>query len=231
MHFLRPLYRSLQAEDADDAIDATSGIWSAGRAEEGPDDGAQTPCPQARGTERRGEGRSLSGERNGRRNQDCPGNLSGVGALNQEEYGEMENVSDIDTDFKNTLRQLGLGDGWEQENGSWWITPEGNDIRAITNLMIARGARFVTITAVENTSEEFNLDYHWDLNGQLLTFLMGTKGRRIESIYDLVPAADWAEREIHDYFAIAFSGRDSMQPLMLRVGDMPGVHLGGGAVQ
>lgn len=140
-------------------------------------------------------------------------------------------MPEIDTEFKNMLRQLGLGDGWERENGSWWITPESSDVRTIASLMLARGARFVTITAVENASDEFNLDYHWDLNGQLLTFLMCTKGRRIASIYDLVPAADWAEREIHDYFAVAFSGRDAMQPLMLRVGDTPGVHLGAGVVQ
>lgn len=135
------------------------------------------------------------------------------------------------TDFKDTLQQLGLGDAWEQVNGSWWITPEGKDVHAIAKQMAACRARFVSITVVEDGAGEFNLNYHWDLNGQLLTVLMHTQEQRIASIYHLVPAADWAEREIHDYFAIAFSGRETMQPLMLRVGDTPGVHLGKGAVQ
>jgi hypothetical protein len=49
-------------------------------------------------------------------------------------------------------------------------------------------------------------------------------GNSIESIYDLCEAVDWIEREIHEGFAIDFTGRE-YEPLLLRQGDTPGVNL------
>lgn len=118
-------------------------------------------------------------------------------------------MSTMDTNFESVIRQLGLGEDWEEVLGAWWIKPEGKDVRAITSLMLSHGARFVTITAAENASGEFNLGYHWDLKGQLLAFQIPTSGKRIASIYDLVPEADHAEHQIHDYFSIGFSGRST----------------------
>jgi hypothetical protein len=86
-------------------------------------------------------------------------------------------------------------------------------------------ARFVTITAYELPKEEgLRLEYHWDLDGQLLGFPFLLAGKSIESIYDLCEAVDWIEREIHEGFAIDFVGRD-YQPLLLREGQTPGVNL------
>lgn len=140
-------------------------------------------------------------------------------------------MSDVDTDFKSTLLQLGLGEGWEFSNGSWWLTPEGKDVRAVAGVMLARGARLVTVTAADDTQGEFTLDYHWDYQDKLLTFVFKTQDKTIASIVDLTPAADWVEREMHDYFVIGFSGRESLKPLMLRPGDQPGIHLSAGVTQ
>jgi len=41
---------------------------------------------------------------------------------------------------------------------------------------------------------------------------------------DICEAADWIEREIHEEFALDFLGRE-YEPLLLRVGDKPGVNL------
>ncbi len=46
----------------------------------------------------------------------------------------------------------------------------------------------------------------------------------IESIFDLCEAADWIEREIHEEYAIDFTGR-AYEPLLLRKGDKAGVNL------
>ena len=43
------------------------------------------------------------------------------------------------------------------------------------------------------------------------------------SITDLVPGADWAEREIHDYYGLTFTGRTDTRPLVLREGDPAGL--------
>ncbi len=75
----------------------------------------------------------------------------------------------------------------------------------------------------------FRLEYHWDTQGYLLGIpfqIAGNtqEGAKIESIYDLCEAADWIEREVHEGFAIEFTGREYV-PLMLRPGDKPGVNL------
>ena len=77
--------------------------------------------------------------------------------------------------------------------------------------------------------EGFRLEYHWDLQGLLLGVPFQIAGKspesaKIDSIYDLSEAADWIEREVHEGFAIDFTGRE-YEPLMLRPGDKPGVNL------
>jgi len=68
------------------------------------------------------------------------------------------------------------------------------------------------------------MEYHWDLDGQLLGFPFLLAGNSIESIYDLSEASDWIEREIHEEYSIDFAGR-AYEPLLLRQGDKPGVNL------
>ena len=44
------------------------------------------------------------------------------------------------------------------------------------------------------------------------------------SITDICAGADWTEREIYEYFAVEFTGRDNNKPLMLRPGLEPGLN-------
>jgi hypothetical protein len=124
--------------------------------------------------------------------------------------------------FDAALLELRAADGWEQKNGAWWIAPETLDPRAMTQFMLAQSARLMTISAMESEGGETRLDYHWDLKGVILTFTTRTQGNTAVSVSDLCAGADWAEREIHEYFAVEFSGRDNTKPLMLR----PGLKLG-----
>jgi len=99
------------------------------------------------------------------------------------------------------------------------------NVRDLAKTMNALHARFVTITAYQLPGEEgLRLEYHWDLDGQLLGFPFLLAGKSIDSIYDLCEAADWIEREIHEGFALDFLGRE-YEPLLLRQGDKPGVNL------
>ncbi len=128
--------------------------------------------------------------------------------------------------FEERLKELGLGEGWVWNNGSWWLTPqEAIDVRATTEFMLKLDARFVAITAIEREDKEIRLDYQWDLNGQLLSFITATAERQIPSIADLSPAADWVERETREYFAVEFTGRENTKPLMTRAGDAIGINL------
>ena len=130
------------------------------------------------------------------------------------------------TSFEVTLQEKGLGSGWAWSNGSWWLTPtEPLDVRTMTEQMRALGARFLCMTATERTDKEIRLDYQWDLDGKLLSFVTATSLNRIATIADLCPAADWVERETHEYFAVEFTGRKHTQPLMTRAGDPIGINL------
>ena len=93
--------------------------------------------------------------------------------------------------FVQSLQESGLGGDWEWQHGSWWRTPETMDVRATAARLISLGARFVAITSTERPDHEIRLDYQWDLNGQLLSFITATAEKRIASITDLCPAADW----------------------------------------
>jgi len=128
--------------------------------------------------------------------------------------------------FENTLLQLGLGEGWKWSNGSWWLTPaDALDVRATASKMFQLGARFLCITATECADKEIRLDYQWDYEGQLLSFVVVTASGKIATIADISPAADWVERETHEYFAVEFIGRKTTLPLMTRAGDPIGINL------
>jgi hypothetical protein len=127
-------------------------------------------------------------------------------------------------------KKLGSADQWLEKGGVHWLDPGPLTVRELCMEMIACKARFVTITAYQLPGVEgFRLEYHWDLDGQLLGFPFLLQGNspesaKIESIYDLCEAVDWIEREIHEGFAIDFTGRE-YEPLLLRQGDKLGVNL------
>jgi hypothetical protein len=125
-----------------------------------------------------------------------------------------------------TLKQkLGCHSPWVEKGGVYWLDPGALTLRELCMEMIACHARFVTITAYQLPGNEgLRLEYHWDLSGLLLGFPFKVTDNRIDSIFDLTAAVDWIEREIHEEYALEFTGRD-YEPLLLREGDKLGVNL------
>jgi hypothetical protein len=129
-------------------------------------------------------------------------------------------------DIPAKLKELALGEGWTWDKGAWWLaTGEGFDIRATAERLRDLDARFAAITATEQPDGSIRIDYQWDLDGILLSFTIVSPDKRAVSIVDIVPGADWAERETYEYFAVEFAGRATLEPLMLRKGDAPGIQL------
>ena len=126
--------------------------------------------------------------------------------------------------------KLGITSEWTEQGGVHWLDPGELTVRELCLEMIAARARFVTITAYQLPKDEgIRMEYHWDLAGTLLgfPFLLKTEPGetpKIESIFDLTEAVDWIEREIHEEYAIEFTGRD-YEPLLLREGDKLGINL------
>lgn len=125
-------------------------------------------------------------------------------------------------DADTILRELGVQALWQVRGGSHWVEAPGLDTRASARLLRHAEARLVTMTAMPRP-EGFRLIYHWDLDGELYNIATTIEGKQVASIADLLPAADWVERELRDYYAIEFLGRDETPTLMLRDGDEAGL--------
>jgi NADH:ubiquinone oxidoreductase subunit C len=121
--------------------------------------------------------------------------------------------------------KLGNTEPWVEKGGVHWLALDATKLRELAKAMNEIHARFITITAYQLPKDEgFRLEYHWDLNGQLLGFSFPLAGKSIESIFDLTEAADWIEREIHEEYGLDFTGRE-YEPLLLRQGETTGVNL------
>ncbi len=118
--------------------------------------------------------------------------------------------------------------GWEKRADGWWLSIAIEQVAELAQQMLLQECRLVTLTGRPWSDNEIRIDYHWDKDGQVLTAFTVTQSRTAPSILALCPAADWAEREIHDYFAVQFSGRTETEPLMLRKGDRAGVYFAEG---
>jgi hypothetical protein len=121
--------------------------------------------------------------------------------------------------------KLGSSEPFIEKGGVHWLTLGAMNVRQLATAMNGLHARFITITAYQLPKEEgFRLEYHWDLDGQLLGFPFVLTGNSIESIFDLCEGVDWIEREIHEEYSLEFTGRE-YEPLLLRQGDETGVNL------
>lgn len=134
-------------------------------------------------------------------------------------------MTDRQSKLESIRQQLGLEGSWEPHSGALWLALGTVGLRTLAEAMNQSQARFVTITCYElPAGSGFRLEYHWDLDGQLLGFEFLTQTKSIDSIFDLTPAVDWIEREIHEEYAIDFAGRP-YEPLLLKPGAAIGVNL------
>ena len=125
-------------------------------------------------------------------------------------------------DIEEIRERLGNMEAWVNKSEAWWLETPSLDVEKMARLMVETGARLVTVTASRAREDEFRVIYHWDLQGRLLNFVTMTHQATLPSITSICPAADWIEREIHDYFAVNFTGRE-LPSLVLSEQDRPGI--------
>jgi hypothetical protein len=112
---------------------------------------------------------------------------------------------------------------WSQKQDGYWLDDPDLDIEGMSLRLMDLGARLVTITAMTAADGETRLVYHWDIEGTLFNLGTLTRDGKLPSISPNCPAADWIEREVNDYFAVVFTGRENLVPLVLRKSDRPGL--------
>ena len=111
----------------------------------------------------------------------------------------------------------------ERRRDGYWVTTPDLDVHRMAELMLENGIRLITLTAMPDASEGLRVMYHWDVDDALLTVSTTVTDGCIPTISDILPAADWVEREIRDYYALEFGGRADTPTLMLQDGDEPGL--------
>jgi hypothetical protein len=119
-----------------------------------------------------------------------------------------------------------MGGSWAERGDGWWLALPPERIRDAARTMLAGGARFSALVVSPGSQGAFELSWHWDKKGTLLSITSTLKaGAPLPSIADIYIGADWTEREARDYYAVNFEGRSSTPTLMLREADAPGVML------
>ena len=93
---------------------------------------------------------------------------------------------------------------------------ESSTIRKASEVLLKKGSRFVIIAAVDE-GLDIELLYHFDLGGTVVVLKTKVKKEapEVESVADLTPAAEWAEREAAELFGVNFKAHPRPGHLLL----------------
>ncbi len=100
----------------------------------------------------------------------------------------------------------------EREDG-WWIEGTMLDVPEMGRTMFEREFRLVTMTGKPTEAGETIVMYHFAKGSQLIHFRTVSRNAMLPSLATMSAAAGWAEREIHDFFAVTFDGHPNLVPL------------------
>lgn len=101
------------------------------------------------------------------------------------------------------------------ERGEIWMRAPHLDVVAMAAMMAELEARLSTMTGVALAAGETDVLYHYMAGNTVATIVARTRAAHIASITPCCPAASWAEREIHDYYAVTFDGHPALERLLL----------------
>jgi len=108
---------------------------------------------------------------------------------------------------------LGSSEPEERRDGLWISAPQ-LDVEAMAREMKSLGYRLITLTGCAQTDGETAVLYHYARREQYVTFKTSSRGGALPSITPILRMASWPEREIHDLFALKFTGHPNLVPLL-----------------
>ena len=120
-----------------------------------------------------------------------------------------------------TLQSICLGEPCEVRNGlggEIQANIDPDQLRAVTLVLLERHdvRHLSTITALNNVEGGVELLYHfWQHGGLTLRVHCPSERLALASLVDVIPGADWYEREVHDLFGVEFVGHPNLSPLLL----------------
>jgi NADH:ubiquinone oxidoreductase subunit C len=102
----------------------------------------------------------------------------------------------------------------EERADGLWIAAPRLDVEAMAREMQTLGCRLVTITGLARDDGETTIIYHYVQRHEAINFKTATRSGAIPSLASISRPASWAEREIHDFFAVEFIGHPNLAPLL-----------------
>jgi NADH-quinone oxidoreductase subunit C len=101
----------------------------------------------------------------------------------------------------------------ERRDGLWMSAPQ-LDVEAMAREMNALGYRLGTMTGVAGEDGETTVIYHYSRPPMAVNIKTRTRGGALPSVALIARPASWAERELHDFFAVTFPGHPNLAPLL-----------------
>ncbi|HEX9117084.1 MAG TPA: NADH-quinone oxidoreductase subunit C [Anaerolineae bacterium] len=111
----------------------------------------------------------------------------------------------------------------ERRRDGWWMDAPALDVRALAALMEAAGFRLSTLTGSARPRGESEVAYHFCRGPLAVNVKTQTHRGSLPSLAADLPAAAWAEREIHDLYAVEFTGHPGLDPLLRPAEFAPGM--------
>jgi NADH-quinone oxidoreductase subunit C len=113
------------------------------------------------------------------------------------------------------ISKIGGASTLEERSDGWWMVAPGLDVCAVAKQMRSHQMRLATVTSIARDDGETDLIYHYNRDGFALNLKVSTQNNTQFSITTIIPAADWIEREIHDLYAVQFTGHPNLARLVL----------------
>jgi NADH-quinone oxidoreductase subunit C len=107
----------------------------------------------------------------------------------------------------------------ERIDGFWFEAPK-IDLEALAQLMLLNQFRLNTMTGIEREDGETDVIYHFTGIKMAINIRTTTIQQKLPSIANILPSANWIEREIRDLYAVHFEGHPDPRPLV-RPKEMP----------
>ena len=101
----------------------------------------------------------------------------------------------------------------ERRDGLWMSAPK-LDVEAMAREMKTLGYRLGTMTGVAADDGETTIIYHYSRPPVAVNIKTRTRGGALPSVALIARPASWAERELHDFFAVPFPGHPNLAPLL-----------------
>jgi NADH-quinone oxidoreductase subunit C len=121
------------------------------------------------------------------------------------------------------LKELAAITGQEEPQkkiDGYWFTATRLDPIAMAKAMLKNQFRLSTASAIERTDGETDIIYHFVKQELAINIRTASKDQKLPSIANVLPSANWIEREIQDQFGVTFEGHPDPRPLN-RPNEMP----------